>query len=237
MGESVQQGSGQAFRAEDLGPLIEGQVGGDQDGAPLVALAENLEEEFRAGGGQGHKALFVDDQQVQTGQLPLQVEQPFLIPGLHQLVDQGGGGGEAHGHSPLAGGQAQPQGDVGLAGAAVADGDDVLPALDVFAAGQLHHQVFVHRGDGRKVEGVQALDGGEVGGPDPALHHALVAVDECPFGQAQQVLGVVHALGGALGGHLPVLPQEAGQLQLLQVVFQEQGGPLVHAAFPDSRAM
>ena len=33
MGESVQQGSGQAFRAEDLGPLIEGQVGGDQDGA------------------------------------------------------------------------------------------------------------------------------------------------------------------------------------------------------------
>ena len=92
-------------------------------------------------------------------------------------------------------------------------------------------------GDGRKVEGVQALDGGEVGGPDPALHHALVAVDEFPFGQAQQVLGVVHALGGALGGHLPVLPQEAGQLQLLQVVFQEQGGPLVHAAFPDSRAM
>ena len=33
MGEPVQQGSGQAFRAEDLGPLIEGQVGGDQDGA------------------------------------------------------------------------------------------------------------------------------------------------------------------------------------------------------------
>ena len=30
------------FRAEDLDPLIEGPVGGDQDGAPLVALAENL---------------------------------------------------------------------------------------------------------------------------------------------------------------------------------------------------
>ena len=99
----------QAFRAEDLGPLIEGQVGGDQDGAPLVALAEDLKEEFRAGGGQGHEALFVDDQQAEAGQLPLQVEQLFLVPGLHQLVDQGGGGGEAHGHSPLAGGQAKPQ--------------------------------------------------------------------------------------------------------------------------------
>ena len=51
---------------------------GDQDGAPLVALAEDLKEEFRAGGGQGHEALFVDDQQAEAGQLPQQVEQPFL---------------------------------------------------------------------------------------------------------------------------------------------------------------
>ena len=74
----------------------------------------------------GHEAQLVDDQQPEAGQLPLQVEQPTVVPGLHQFVDQGGGGGEAHGHSPLAGGQAQAQGDVGLAGAAVADGDDVL---------------------------------------------------------------------------------------------------------------
>ena len=39
-------------------------------------------------------------------------------------------GGQAHGHSPLAGGQSQAQGDVGLAGAAVADGDDVLTMID-----------------------------------------------------------------------------------------------------------
>ena len=83
-------------------------------------------------------------------------------------------GGEAHGHPPLAGGQAQSQGDMGLARAAVADGDDVVPVLYVFAAGQLHHHGLVHRGDGRKVEGVQALDGAEADRPDPALHHALV---------------------------------------------------------------
>ena len=75
--------------------------------------------------------------------MPLQVEPPPLVPGLHQLADQGGGGGEAHGHPPLAGGQAQARGHVGLAGAAVADGDDVLTALDVFAAGQFHHQCLV----------------------------------------------------------------------------------------------
>ena len=39
VGEPVQQRAGEAFRTEHLGPLIERQVGGDQDGAALVALS------------------------------------------------------------------------------------------------------------------------------------------------------------------------------------------------------
>ena len=62
VGEPVQQRSGEAFRAEDRGPLIERQIGGDQNGAPLVALAEDLEEQFRAGPGKWDEAQFVDDQ-------------------------------------------------------------------------------------------------------------------------------------------------------------------------------
>ena len=120
---------------KDLGPLVEGQVGGHQDGASFVALAEDLEEQFRAGGGQRHEAQLVDDEQIEAGQLPLQVEQSAVVPGLHEFVDQGRGGGETHRHSPLAGSQSQSQGDVGLAGAAVADGDDVLAALDVVKGG------------------------------------------------------------------------------------------------------
>ena len=84
VGEPVQQRAGEALRAEDLGPFVEGQIGGHHDGAPLVALAEDLEEEFRAGGGQGDEAQFVDDQQVELGQIPLQVEQPSLIPGIQR---------------------------------------------------------------------------------------------------------------------------------------------------------
>ena len=53
------------------GRLIEGQVGGDQDGPALVALAEDLEEEVSPGGGQGDEAQFVDDQEVQGRQLSL----------------------------------------------------------------------------------------------------------------------------------------------------------------------
>ena len=71
VGETVQQRPGHAFRSEHLGPLIEGQVGSDQDGAPLAALAEDLKEEFRAGRGQGDEAQFVDDQELQARQLSL----------------------------------------------------------------------------------------------------------------------------------------------------------------------
>ena len=56
MGETVQQGAGQPLGAEDLGPLVEGQVSGDQDRTSLVALAEDLEEELGSGLGEWDEA-------------------------------------------------------------------------------------------------------------------------------------------------------------------------------------
>ena len=35
-------------------------------------------------GDRGDEAQFVDDQQVELGQIPLQVEQPSLIPGIQR---------------------------------------------------------------------------------------------------------------------------------------------------------
>ena len=61
--EAVQESAGEPFRAEDVGPLIEGQVGSDHGGATFIALAEDLEEQFRPGLGQRDEAQFVNDQQ------------------------------------------------------------------------------------------------------------------------------------------------------------------------------
>ena len=88
MSEAVQQGAGQPLRAEDLGPIVEGQVGGYQDRPSLVALAEDLKEELCAGLGEWDEAKLVDDQQFESGKPLLEVEQPSLIPGFDQLVDQ-----------------------------------------------------------------------------------------------------------------------------------------------------
>ena len=138
VGEPVQQSPGQTFRAEYLGPFVERQVGGHQSGAALVTLAEHLEQQFGAGFTERNKAEFVDDQKVILCQLLLQAQQAFFIPGLHQFMNQGSGREEADGEPLLAGRQTETEGDMGLAGAAVAERDDVLATLDIFTARQLH---------------------------------------------------------------------------------------------------
>ena len=46
VGQAIENGACEAFRAEDLGPFIERQVGCDDDGAALVALRDDLEEKL-----------------------------------------------------------------------------------------------------------------------------------------------------------------------------------------------
>jgi hypothetical protein len=48
VGETIEQRTGEPLRAEDGGPLLERQVGDDQDRATLVALAEDLEQQLGA---------------------------------------------------------------------------------------------------------------------------------------------------------------------------------------------
>ena len=74
-------------------------------------------------------------------------------------MNQGGGRDEADGEPLLAG--RQTEGDMGLAGSAVAERDDILTTLYVFASRQLQNQHLVERGDGLEVEAVEAFDGGE----------------------------------------------------------------------------
>src|SRR5689334_3963053 len=82
-------------RPEHAGPLVEWQIAGDDGGAALIALAEDLKQELGAGRREGYIAEFIDDQQLVTGQLALQAEQSLLVPGLDQPVDHSGRGDEA----------------------------------------------------------------------------------------------------------------------------------------------
>jgi len=49
VGEPVEQSSCHLGIAEDAGPLIEGQVCGDDDGRALVELADEVEQQLATG--------------------------------------------------------------------------------------------------------------------------------------------------------------------------------------------
>jgi hypothetical protein len=179
----------------------------------------------------------VDDQELVAGHLLLQAQEPAFVAGLHQFMDQCCCGGEADGEPFLAGGQPEPQGCMGLSGAAGAEGDDVLAPLDPFAARQLEHLHLVQAGDRLEVEAVEALGRREPGRLDPTLDHPALAIDELELHQASEKADMVQAFGRALAGELLVFPQECGQLQRLEVMGEQDLGGVGHAASPETRHM
>ena len=63
MEQPIEQCRGEgAVVVEDLGPVLVGAIGGDDDGAALVALADDLEEQVGAVFVDGQIAQFVDEQ-------------------------------------------------------------------------------------------------------------------------------------------------------------------------------
>ena len=52
VGQPVEQGSSEPLGSEHRCPFIEWQIAGNQRAASLVALAENLEQQFAANGGE-----------------------------------------------------------------------------------------------------------------------------------------------------------------------------------------
>src|SRR4029077_9335898 len=110
-------------------------------------------------------------------------------------MDESCSGVEANRKSSLAGRETEAKTDVRLAGAAVADRDDVLPTGHILRAGELQHEGLVEGRNGKEVEAVQALHGREPRLLDPTFHHASFAFDQLQFGQAQQKADMIKPLG------------------------------------------
>ena len=154
-------------------------------------------------------------------QITLQLQQASFVARFHQLMHEGGRGGEGDAEPLLAGGKTESQGDMRLAGAGIAERDDVLAAQDELASSELEHQHLVEAGNGGEVEGVEAFDRREACRPDPPLDHSALPVDQLQLHQAQQVAGMIDAVAGAFARDLVVFPQNGRQLQLLEVMRQQ----------------
>ena len=88
VGQPVEKRAGQTLHAEHRCPFFEWKVRSHDGRAAFVPLAEHLEQELGASRRERHIAEFVDDQELYRGQVALQLQQPPLIAGFHELVYQ-----------------------------------------------------------------------------------------------------------------------------------------------------
>ncbi len=123
--EAIGDGASSSLVVEELAPVFEGEVGGDDGGGALVALVEDLVEQVGAARVEGEVAELVDQEQVVAGpgsEAP--GERVFGLAG-DEVVDEICGYDEADAVAAEAGELAEGVGEMGLADAARADEDAV----------------------------------------------------------------------------------------------------------------
>ena len=69
MGEAVEQRGRHLRIAEHARPFAEGEIGGDDDRGALVEPADEMEQQLPAGLGEGEIAEFVEDDEVEAGEI------------------------------------------------------------------------------------------------------------------------------------------------------------------------
>jgi len=204
--DPVQDGRGDHRIAEDLVPLAEAAVRGQDQGPLLVTPRDELEKQMGAVAVDGDVADLVDDQE-----LGLAVElEPLLDAVLGIGPSQGSN--ERHGlgeAGPVALGDGlDPQGDgqVGLSHPGRSQQDDVLPVGDVAAGCQLFDLLLVDGGLEGGVEALQGLDEGEAGHGSP---HGDVLFGFGGHLLGQKVIEEVAVGEAAFGGLLKAGLQQA----------------------------
>jgi hypothetical protein len=117
MGEPVEQRGRHLGVAEDAGPFTKGQVGGDDDRGALVQSADQMEEQLAAGLGEREIAEFIEDDEVETGQVIGQAALPARTGFALQPIDEVDDGIKAATRAAADAGSRNGDGKVAFAGA------------------------------------------------------------------------------------------------------------------------
>ena len=143
--EAVEDGAGDgAVVVEDAGPLLEGLVGGHDEGTTFVALADDLEEEVGTVLVDGEIANLVQEEDVGAEVFAELAFEEAALLSSGEVVDDANGIGEENRVSLLAGGVAERGGEVGLA-----DTDEARDRLLTSDSVQKSITDFIRSGDRR----------------------------------------------------------------------------------------
>jgi hypothetical protein len=115
-GEPVNDGGDEAGVGDDVAPFAEWQVGGDGDRVFLFAFGDDLEQQFGAAGVELDVAELVEAEQIEASVAGDESGEFAVVGGFDEFVDELGGGDVADSSALLAGGDAESDEEVGLAG-------------------------------------------------------------------------------------------------------------------------
>ena len=218
LGEAVEQGGGKFLVGEDTDPLAEGEIGGQDRAAALMAVGQEIEEQLAAIPAKGHEPQFVDDQQFGVMKPALEPAQFVAITGLRQLAHQIGGPDEGHGGAPAGRLDPQADGQMRLAGADRADDHDVFGLFHELAGGQIQDLLPADALQGVPVELLERLEVGEARLAQQPLGGMLVAGADFHIQQFHEVVFVAPTAVLGASRHRPVFTGQGGRLQLPAVL-------------------
>src|ERR1700730_17523431 len=132
-----------------------------------------------------------------------------------------------------------------LAGAAVAESNNIVVGDEIFATGQFENERLVERWNGGEVERVETFHRRKMRGADAALDHAPFAIDEFEFGETQQEADIIETLARRLRGDFFIFSQEGRQFELPQMMGEQNlrrrragnRSRRRHAALPETRTI
>lgn len=158
---------------KDGGPLFEGFVCGEHDGAAFVASTDDLEEEIGTALVNGQVADFIEDEKGRCGVFAeFGFERAFVLSGM-EGVDDINGVGKEHAESLLAGRIAKRGGKVGFAQTDEAQKDDVGFVVDELKSEEVLDLKAIDFFWPVPAEGFEGLDDGEAGVLDASGRGAI----------------------------------------------------------------
>ena len=139
MGEAIQEGRGPLGVAEDLHPLAETEVGGQDQGGLFVPMADQMEQQRTARFGERQVTQFVDDDGIDGDELLGQVTSLAELFFVFPLVDEVDGVIEPDPLPPMDRGDPQGGRQMGFAGSGAPDEDQVMRLIHEGGGGQWFH--------------------------------------------------------------------------------------------------
>lgn len=157
MSEAVQQSGRHAFSLEDLAPIAERQVAGDQQTATFVAISEYLKQKLGSGSTERQVAELIDNQQIEFVDPLEHAIQRELLLSFFELIHKRRRREEFGPQSVSTRSQPQRNRQMCFSSSWLTQQANITSPGNPFAARKLQDFLFVDRWQRREVVGVQVF--------------------------------------------------------------------------------